>query len=93
MALTINQIIKKMTPKAFNDNIKAVGLNRYEIISEKSIILYGPSKSKNDRKQTLNDLALIFNNYGAQYVEKSAASSAGVVAIGDLKIQLKPEKN
>lgn len=92
MALTINQIIKKMTPKAFNDNIKAVGLNRYEIISEKSIILYGPSKSKNDRKQALNDLALIFNNYGAQYVEKSAASSAGIVAIGDLKIQLKPEK-
>lgn len=81
-----------MTPKAFQDNIKAVGLNRYEIISAKSIILYGPSKSKNDRKQALNDLALIFSNYGAQYVEKSAASSAGIVAIGDLKIQLKPEK-
>lgn len=92
MPITINQIIKKMTPKAFQDNIKAVGLNRYEIISAKSIILYGPSKSKNDRKKTLSDLALTFSNYGAQYVEKSAASSAGIVAIGDLKIQLKPEK-
>lgn len=90
--LTINQIIPKMTDQNFKKNIKAVGVINYEIVSAKSIILYGSTKSRADRKQILVELAENLKTYGAKYSADSGASGAGFVAIGGTKILLKPTK-
>jgi hypothetical protein len=90
--LTINQVIPKMTDQNFKKNIKAVGVLSYEIVSAKSIILYGSTKSRADRKQLLVELAENLKSYGAKYMSDSSASGAGVVVIGGTKIMIKPAK-
>lgn len=92
MALTINQVIPKMTDQKFKQNIKAVGVLNYEVVSAKSIILYGSTKSRADRKQILVELAENLKSYGARYSAESSASGAGFVSIAGAKILLKPVK-
>lgn len=92
MAIIISQLIPKMTDAAFKKNLRAVGVLNYEILSAKSIILYGSSKSRSDRKQILVELADILKSYGAKYFSDSGASGAGYVGIGNIKILLKPTK-
>lgn len=92
MALTINQLIPKMTDQKFKQNIKAVGVLSYEIVSAKSIVLYGSTKSRADRKQVLVELAENLKNFGARYISDSSASGAGAISIGSAKIMLKPTK-
>lgn len=92
MELKINNLIPKMTDANFLKNIRSVGANKYTIINARSITLFGASKSRTDRKQVLIDLAKLLKSFGASYTEKSTASGAGHVQIGNVKIVLKEEK-
>lgn len=90
--MQISNIISKMTDAKFRKIISSIGILRYEILSAKSIVLYGPTKSRNDRKSSLVELADLLKSYGARYDGSSAASGAGAVNVGSAKIILKPEK-
>jgi hypothetical protein len=89
MALSINQLIPKMTDQKFRANIKAIGVVGYDIVSSSSIILYGSTKSRSDKRQILIELAENLKSYGAQYVSDKAT---GYVAIGGTKVMLKPDR-
>ena len=90
--MQISNVIPKMTDIKFRKIISSIGIIRYEILSTKSIILFGPTRSRNDRKNSLVELADLLKSYGARYDGSSSASGAGAVAIGSLKIILKPER-
>lgn len=85
----INQIIPKMTDQKFRANIKAIGVVGYDIVSSKSVILYGSTKSRSDKRQILIELAENLKAYGAQYVPDK---TNGYIAIGGSKIMLKPDR-
>jgi hypothetical protein len=85
----INQIIPKMTDQKFRANIKAIGVIGYDIVSSSSIILYGSTKSRSDKRQVLIELAENLKSYGAKYVPDK---TTGYVAVGGTKIMLKPDR-
>lgn len=89
--VNISQIIPKMNDQKFRANIKAVGVIGYDIVSSKSIILYGSTKSRSDKKQVLKELAENLKSYGARYYS-TGPSDLGYIIIAGTKILLKPEK-
>ena len=91
MAEKISNLIPKLTEAAFTKNLKAVGLSKYNIISSRSVILYGPLKSRSDRAEVLNEFADIFKSFGAKYSKSVGKPGAGFVQIGGVKFELKPE--
>jgi hypothetical protein len=90
--MQISQIIPKMTPAKFNTILKSVGILSHEIISQKSIVLYGQTKSRSSRSETLKELTDLLKTYGAKHSQSSSASGAGVINIGQTKIILKPQR-
>lgn len=90
--MQISNVINKMTDAKFRKILSSIGIIRYEILSAKSVVLYGPTKSRNDRMNSLKELADLLKGYGARFDKSSSASGAGAVAIGSTKIILKPER-
>lgn len=89
MAINITQIIPKMTDQKFRANIKAIGVVGYDIVSSQSIILFGSTRSRSDKKQVLIELAENLKSYGAKYIPDKGT---GYVAVGGAKIMLKPDR-
>ena len=81
-----------MTSANFSKIIRNVGISQYKILSSRSIVLYGQTKSRSDRSEALKELAKALSNYGAKFDSKSAGSGAGAVVIGQAKFILKPIK-
>ena len=92
MALTIKDIIPKMTDSNFKKILRDIGILSYEVVSARSMILFGSSKSRSDRQEALRSLADVLKPYGASYVKESSASGAGYIGVGQAKIMLKPTK-
>lgn len=92
-ALTITNLIPKMNDASFKKNLNSIGLSKYTIISQRSVILYGPLKSRPDRAESLKEFAKLFEKYGAKYSKVTSGSkpSPGFVTIGNTKFELKPE--
>ena len=89
---TITNLIPKMTDVAFKKNLNSIGLSKYTIISQRSVILYGPTKSRSDRAESLKEFANLLEKYGAKYSKVTGGSkpSPGFVMIGSTKFELKP---
>jgi LysM repeat protein len=91
MAININKLIPKMTDQKFRANLRAIGVVGYDIVSPTSIILYGSTRSRSDKKQVLIELAEILKSYGAQYAADKKTDS-GFISLGNTKIMLKPDR-
>lgn len=91
MANKISDLIPKMTDAAFVKNLRGIGLSKFTIISSRSVLLYGPLKSRSDRAEVLKEFAKLFEKQGASYSKSIGKPGAGSVKIGNVKFELKPE--
>ncbi len=87
----ISDIIPKATEAAFKKNLQSIGISKYNIISARSIVLYGSTKSRSDRAESLKEFAKLYEKAGAKYGKTASSSGAGFVQIGNAKFELKVE--
>ena len=90
----ISALVPRLTDQVFTKNLRIVGASRYEVVSDKSVVIYGGAKSRPARKEALTDLATLLAEYGLVYSDDIRLSGAGYVLSTKTKskIFLKPDK-
>ena len=89
----ISDIIPKTTDASFQKNLKSIGIAKYSIISARSVVLYGSTKSRSDRAAALKEFATLYEKIGAKYGKTASSSGAGFVQIGNAKFEMKVESS